>query len=557
MRVGLALARSTGPGSRAPRQAQGLELVETACRGTAMPRFSVAKRHVGERRPCIPLNRFAGARRHASRYLAVAMLLALAVAATTLHAAGARRPNIVFICSDDQAAWTLGCSGNPQAHTPHLDRLAAQGARLSNALVATPVCSPARASLFTSRYGSEVGILDFITNPSHKEYTPANGDIGIEPRFVTFPALLARAGYTTGLVGKWHVGDWNNDPQRKYHPTRHGFGYFMGLTGGGASTQDPLLEKDGVERKFEGLTDDILTGEAMAFVEREQARPFFLFLGLRSPHTKYLPVAPEDAAPYRDLDPKIPNPEYPDLNVASVKQRMREYLSSVTGVDRNVGRLLATLDRLNLAANTVVIFTSDHGYNVGHNGIWHKGNGIWATDKVPPATPNIAAGYRPNLYDHSLRVPALVRWPGTIRPGTVVAQTVSSLDWYPTVLAMAGVPLPADVTVRGRNALPVLRGANVAPWDNDFYAEYSMRVYCQTDMRAYRTAEWKLVRDFRNPTRDELYDLAVDPAESRNRIADTSDPAVRAAVKALDARLIEIMKRNNDPVLASLKTGRK
>ncbi len=495
-------------------------------------------------------NPLAGARSYLSWIFRVFLLGALASAAPLVQAAAAKRPNIVLICADDQAAWTLGCSGNPQAHTPHLDRLAAQGARLTNALVATPVCSPARASLFTSRYGSEVGILDFITNPSHKEYTPANGDIGIESRFVTFPALLARAGYTTGLVGKWHVGDWTNDSQRKYHPTRHGFGYFMGLTGGGASTQDPMLEKDGAVRRFEGLTDDILTGEAMAFVEREQARPFFLFLGLRAPHTKYLPVAPEDASPYRDLDPEIPNPDYPDLNVASVKQRMREYLSSVTGVDRNVGRLLATLDRLNLAANTIVIFTSDHGYNVGHNGIWHKGNGIWATHKVPPATPNISPGYRPNLYDHSLRVPALVRWPGAIKPGAVIAQTVSSLDWYPTVLAMAGVPLPADVTVRGRNALPVLLGTNFAPWDNDFYAEYSMRVYCQTDMRAYRTAEWKLVRDFLNPTRDELYNLVADPAESRNRIQDANDPAVRAAISRLDARILENMRRNNDPALA-------
>ncbi len=489
------------------------------------------------------------------RLIRQAAFAALAVfACSASFAAGAARPNILFIYTDDQASWTLGSYGNAQAHTPHLDKLAAGGARLENALVTTPVCSPARAALFSGRYGSEVGILDFIAAPGHKEYTPAVGGIGLEPRFVLFPELLAKAGYATALVGKWHLGDWTKDPARRFHPTKRGFEYFVGLTGGGTSTKDPMIERNGVERRESGLTEDILTSEAMAYLEkRDASRPFFLFLSLRAPHTAYLPVAPEDAAPYRDLDMAIPNPEYPDLNVDDVKKRMRDYLSSVTAIDRNVGRLLATLERLELAANTVVIFSSDHGYNMGHNGIWHKGNGVWATKTMPAAKPNIAARYRPNLFDHSLRVPALVRWPGTIKPGTVVAQTVSSLDWYPTLLAMARVAVPDGVTLRGRNALPLLRGEKVG-WDNDFYAEYSMRIYCQTDMRAYRTADWKLVRDFLNPDRDELYDLRNDPAESRNRIGETSDPAVRKAIATLDTKIRAKMEELGDPVLAQLKS---
>lgn len=493
-------------------------------------------------------------RRHGAGRLALAAGWALIGATATATAADARRPNIVFIYTDDQAAWTLGTYGNPHAHTPHLDRLAAQGVKLTNALVATPVCSPARAALFSSRYGTELGILDFIPHPAHKQYTPETGAIGLEPRFVAFPVLLSRAGYTTGLVGKWHVGDWTKDPERRFHPTRHGFEFFMGLTGGGSDTIDPVLEKDGVERKFKGLTDDILTDEAMAFLKRQAHRPFFLFLGLRSPHTRFLPVAPEDAAPYRGLDPVIPNPAYPDLEVDRVKRMMVEYLSSCTGVDRNVGRLLAALDRLKLTENTIVIFSSDHGYNMGHNGIWHKGNGFWVTTKRPPATRHVASNYRPNLYDHSLRVPAIVRWPGHIAPGTVVERTVSSLDWYPTILALAGVELPRDLVVRGRNAAPLLRGEQVAGWDDDFYAEYSMRIYSRTDMRTYRTARWKLVRDFLNPERDELYDLQADPEENRNRIGDAHEPAIRAVVATLDARLRARMKEIDDPVLA--RTGR-
>lgn len=468
--------------------------------------------------------------------------------------AAAARPNIVFIYTDDQASWTLGCYGNAQAHTPHLDRLAAQGARLNNALVTTPVCSPARAALFSGRYGSEVGIFDFIPAPGHREFNDATGRIGLAAKFTTFPALLAQAGYATALVGKWHVGDWTQDATRRFHPTRHGFEHFVGLTGGGTSTKDPMIEKDGKETKWTGLTEDVLTDEAMNFIQKwDTARPFFLFLGLRAPHGAYLPVAPEDAAPYRDLDPAIPNPDYPDLNVPAVKQRMRDYLSSVTCIDRNVGRLLEQLERLRLSENTIVIFSSDHGYNVGHNGIWHKGNGIWATKAMPAPRPNITGRYRPNLYDHSLRVPALVRWPGRIKPGTVIERTVSSLDWYPTILAMAGVTKPAEVLVRGRDALPLLRGERVTGWSDDFYAEYSMRIYAKTDMRAYRTAEWKLVRDFLNPGRDELYHLRSDPQEAKNRIGDASDPKVKAAIAALDAKIKAEMRRIGDPLLTRIE----
>lgn len=463
------------------------------------------------------------------------------------------KPNIVFVYTDDQAAWTLGSYGNSDARTPHLDRLAAQGARLTNALVSTPVCSPARASLFSSRYSSEHGIWDFIPAPGHSSYNAEIGELGLTSAFVTFPEVLARAGYTNGLVGKWHVGDWTKDPARRFHPTKHGFHHFMGLTGGGTTPKDAALEKDGVEAVRPGLTDDVLTAEGIAFIERNHDRPFFLFLALRSPHRQWLPVAPENWTPFEKLDPVIPNPDYPDLDVARVKQMTREYLASVAGVDRNVGEVVAALERLHLADNTIFIFSSDHGYQVGHNGIYHKGNGIWLTKTRPPETKNIKSGYRPNLYDNSLRVPGIVRWPNRIKPGTVITETVSSLDWYPTLLAMTETAMPTGVTVRGRNFVPLLRGTPVPGWNNDFYAEYSMRMYCRTDMRAYRTNEWKLVRDFLNPERDELYHLTTDPQELNNRMADLNTPAMRAIVSELDARIQENMRRFKDPALALIK----
>ena len=457
------------------------------------------------------------------------------------------RPNILFIYTDDQAPWALGASGDPNAHTPNMDRLAAEGAYLKNAFVTTPVCSPSRVSLMTSQYAEEYGILDFIPHPNHRLYDPEN-DKGLDPESITFAEVLQEAGYTTGLVGKWHLGDWTQTEDKKYHPTNHGFDYFMGLTGGGTTPDNPVLEKDGVVREFEGLTTDILTDHAIEFIENNAQGPFLLNLHYRAPHGRWLPVAEEDWAPYADMDPHLPNPAYPDLDVEKAKRKMREYLASTSGVDRNIGRILDLLEELEISGNTIVIFTSDHGYNMGHNGIEHKGNGIWITKTLPPATEHIAAKYRPNLYDNSLKVPAIVRWPGVIEPGATIEQTTSNLDWYPTIVEMAGAELPKEETIRGRSLLPLLKGEDVEVWNNDFFAEYSMVNYCEAYMRCYRTTEWKLVKDFLNPERDELYHIARDPEENINLIQDCR-AEVKAIIKQLEDKLTARMAEINDPVL--------
>jgi uncharacterized sulfatase len=466
-------------------------------------------------------------------------------------ASAGERPNILFVYTDDQAPWGCGVSGYDQAHTPNIDRLAREGAYLKNSFVTTPVCSPARASLMTSRYAGEYGILDFIPHPGHKLYDPSKAP-GLDPKSVTFPEVLQEAGYTTGLIGKWHLGDWTQTDNRQYHPTNHGFDYFMGLTGGGTTPDNPPLEKDGVVRQFKGLTTDILTNEALEFIRREKDHPFLLCVHYRAPHGRWLPVADEDWAPYENLDPKIPNPDYPDLDVRRVKRMTREYLASISGVDRNLDRLLKLLEKLDLSQKTVVIFTSDHGYNMGHNGIYHKGNGIWVTKTLPEATKNIASKYRPNMYDNSLKVPAIVRWPGVIAPGTVIEQTTTSLDWYPTIVEIAGAKLPENHLVRGRSLVPLLKGENPPDWNQDYYGEYSMINYCRAYMRCYRTPEWKLVRDFLNPERSELYKLRDDPAERRNLIH-KSIPEIDRVIKELDAQIRQQMELIGDPLLEEIE----
>ena len=456
-------------------------------------------------------------------------------AESSAAAAGIRRPNIVFVYTDDQAPWALGISGNPQAKTPNMDRLFREGAYLVNSFTVTPVCSPSRASLMTSRYGTELGITDWIN--SKKE-----PDLGLDPAVVTWPDVLAVAGYHNGLIGKWHLGDLD-----RYHPTNSGFHYFMGFRGGGTRLKDATLEIDGGPKKFSGFTVNVLTEQAIEFIHRNQDRPFLLCVHYRSPHAPWLPLPEEDWLGYKDLDPEIPNPDYPKLNVPRVKRMMREYLGSVASVDRNLGRILAVLDKLDLARKTAVIYTSDHGYNVGHNGIWHKGNGHWIVTEPPPATPNVPKGQRPNMYDHSIRVPTAVRWPELIRPGTVITETISNLDWYPTILAMARVEVPEGVSPRGRSFLPLLEGKPMPGWNNDLYGQYSTHHQSRTHMRMYRTPRWKLVRDFHDSRRDELYDLRKDPAETTNLIGELK-PRIQNVVRELHARLVEEMRRSNDPL---------
>lgn len=464
-----------------------------------------------------------------------------------------QRPNIIFILTDDQAPWAFGASGDPNASTPTMDRLAREGAYFHNAFCTTPVCSPSRASIMTSRYASEYGILDFIPHPDHRLYDPSYAP-GLDPASTTFAEVLQQAGYRTGLVGKWHLGDWTGSEDHKYHPTNHGFDYFMGLTGGGTSPDNPELEKNGLVQEFQGLTTDILTDHALAFIEEHAGQPFLLCLNTRAPHGRWLPVAEEDWAPYEGMEPLIPNPSYPDLDVERVKRRMKEYLASTSGVDRNLGRIVRALDDLGIRKNTAVIFFSDHGYNMGHNGIEHKGNGKWITRQLHPDTENIKENYRPNLYDNSIKVPAFVYWPAGIRPGTIIDHTISSLDLFPTIVEIAGASLPGDHQVRGRSFLPLLKGEDPDDWDDDLYCEYSMINYCDAYMRSYRTTEWKLVRDFLNPERDELYHIALDPEENIN-LLHCPDQKIQEVVNQLHAKIISCMEETGDPLLEGIRNN--
>lgn len=478
------------------------------------------------------------------------ILVCLLSVANTYSLAQTTKPNIIFIYTDDQAFWTVGASGNKEAITPNLDALAKQGAYFENAFVTTPVCSPARSSVFTSKYASETNIPDFIVAPGHKLATLKKREVGLDPKELTFVELLRNSGYTTGLVGKWHLGDWRFDPLKKYHPTNYGFQYFMGLTGGGSGAADADLEENGIISEHKGFTDDILTKKAIQYVKTHKEEPFLLYLSYRAPHTPWRPVPKVDRAVYANRTLTIPDVNYPDLDTVRARKMLTDYMTNVATIDRNVGNLLKELDKLNLSDNTIIIFTSDHGFNMGHNGIWHKGNGLWLTKTMPPASENIASNSRPNLYDNSLRVPAIIKWPKVVKPGLRISNTVTNLDWFPTILQMSGIETGNFKSIRGRSIVPLLQGKKDSRWDNDVYSEYSMINYSTALMRSYRTQEWKLIRDYLNPERDELYNLKNDPSERHNLI---KDDKTKKIAQTLDKKILQRMAEINDPLLDAVK----
>jgi uncharacterized sulfatase len=242
-----------------------------------------------------------------------------------------QRPNIVFVMTDDQGPWAFKSAPHANAITPNIDRLVEEGAHLVRYFVTTPVCSPSRAGLMTSRYATEVRIPDFISG--------RDKDLGLDRKYPTWPRIFADNGYETALVGKWHLGK-----QDEHYPTHYGYKEFTGFRVGGAISKDPMVEIKGKVQKVEGYTPDILADHAIDFIQRKQNKPFMLSLHFWAPHTNtgnktpdgdrtWLPLSDTDWDQFKDKDPVLPDPDYPKLDIARTKRMMREYMASVASVD--------------------------------------------------------------------------------------------------------------------------------------------------------------------------------------------------------------------------------
>lgn len=399
--------------------------------------------------------------------------------------------------TDDQAAWTTGYSGNQSAHTPALDAFRKKSVNLPNSFVNSPVCSPSRASMITSRYPSELGIMEY-------------GHAPLSPKFMTWPSVLQSNGYHTGLIGKWHLGSGAS------HPTEVGYDYFMGFTGGGTKTKNPKLEVKGKQKQLEGFTVDLLTEDAIAFLERRpQDKPFMLSLHYRAPHGAYLPVSDSIWKLHENREHDMP--DFPELQ-SGVTKMMRGYSASVSHFDWNFGRLMKKLESLGLSENTLVVFTSDHGYNVGHHGATHKGNGDWGS-KLPRSfhhsnLDKLPGKKMPNMWDTSLRPPHLVYWPGVTKPNSTINEAVNFVDFFPTICEIAKAKIPEGTTVRGRSFVGLLRGENLKkPWVNPLLVQHD--THLTYVLRGYRTDKWKIIRCSSHDY-GFLYDLERDPEETKN-----------------------------------------
>jgi choline-sulfatase len=439
------------------------------------------------------------------------------------------RPNIILILTDDQGCWALGAAGNREIITPNLDRLAQTGLYCDHFFCASPVCSPARASLLTGRIPSQHGVHDWIrrgnlTGPLAEELGRHNfgaDDAAIEylRGMTAYTDILAQDGYICGLAGKWHLGDTLN-PQK-------GFSFWRVVPyGGSAYFNAPFLLDGKVVYDPRYLTDAI-TDHALEFLEQRagQPEPFYLSVHYTAPHSPW--DADQHPAELRELYRGCPFESVPELPVhprqinsapRGTGERRRElltgYYAAISGVDRGVGQILDWLEARGLREDTLIIFTSDNGMNMGHHGCWGKGN----------------ATFPQNMWDTSVKVPAIFSQPGCVPQGTVSSDLLSHYDLFPTLLDLLGLGHSASTPLPGRSFAPLLRGQ---PLDAADSAVVIFDEYGPT--RMIRTREWKYIHRYPYGPH-ELYHLASDPAEAHNIIADLSTIDTAASLKTrLDA----------------------
>ena len=468
-----------------------------------------------------------------------AILPMLACAALTAATSTPTRPNILYIMSDDHAAHAISAYGGRLAKvapTPNLDRLASEGMRFSQAFVANSICTPSRATIMTGKYSHRNGVYKFT---------------GLDQSQPTLPKYMQAHGYQTGFVGKFHL---ETNPQ--------GFDHWSVLPGQGRYYDTEFVEMgdadpsgiimQGKKTAYKGWhADDIITQKALDWFKqvRDPTKPFFYMLHYKAPHDLW--VHAHRYANYL-ADVEIPEPDNlmdsgsgrspaidqstqeiggrsihtqftpaikamkpgPEKRRLVYQEYMKRYLRCVKGIDDNLGKVFDYLDASGLAANTVVIYTADQGFFLGEHGLFDKRF----------------------MYEESLRVPLLVRWPGRVKPGSVCDELVLNLDYPETILDLAGRAVPDDM--QGRSVVPLLKGETVKDWREAFYYRYYFSHFDTPAHVGVRTTNEKLIH-FTDMNYWELYDIKNDPAEMKNL---AGVPAYRERLVALKRQLIELQR---------------
>ncbi|HPA16783.1 MAG TPA: sulfatase [Verrucomicrobiae bacterium] len=435
-------------------------------------------------------------------------------------AVGATAPNIIFLLGDDHRWDALGCMGNKIIRTPNIDGLARDGVLFDNMFVTTAICAVSRASIFSGQYARRHGINDFVT-----PFTP-------EQWARTYPAVLRKAGYRTGFIGKFGVGDKSPEPKDE-------FDYWRGFRGQGK------YENTDENGNYIHLTQ-IMENQALEFLRGcERGKPFCLSVSFKAPHCqdgdpRQFIYDRRDAGLYADVT--IPPPPvgedkyfamFPEFFRANNEARKRweirfstpekyqemvkGYFRLITGLDRVVGAVRAELERRGVADNTVILYAGDNGFYLGEHGLAGKWYG----------------------HEESIRVPLVIydpRLPATRRNQRLKPNALNT-DIGPTILAMAGVPIPAEM--QGRDLGPLLRG-ETPPWRTEFFYEHNVPIKTLRQSEGVAGGRYKYLRySEQEPPWEELYDLQADPHEVKNLAA---DPAHRELLEKMRARWAELRK---------------
>lgn len=413
-----------------------------------------------------------------------------------------KKPNVIFILIDDMGWRDLCCCGSKYYETPNIDHLASEGMMFTDAYTCGPNCAPTRASLMSGQYTPRHGVVTVDTSqrgPANlRKLIPVPNKTVLDAKITTIAESLKPAGYVSASMGKWHLGD---DPE--LGPIGQGFDVNVGGFQAGhprsyfSPYRNPEL-RDGPKGQY--LTDR-LTDEALKFVEANRDRPFFLYLPHYAVHTP--------------LQAKKDMIEKYKAKKASGGQSNPTYASMIESVDQGVGRITAKLNELKMADNTVVIVSSDNGGVGGYREFGIKGGEV--TSNAP------LRGGKGMLYEGGVRVPLIVRWPGVVKAGTRCATPVISVDFYPTLLGIAGAAKPTNQTLDGRSIVSLLRQTGGLKrqaifWHFPAYLQGSGGTWRTTPAGAIRKDQWKLLEFFEDG-RVELYNLDEDIGE-KNNLAD-------------------------------------
>jgi len=441
--------------------------------------------------------------------------------------AGPTRPDIVFILVDDLRWDGLSCMGHPYVRTPNIDRLREQGALMENAFVTTSICCPSRATFLTGTYASRHGVIDNETSEYNPDVTPP------------LTKYLQEAGYTTAMIGKWHMG-------HTAQPRPH-FDYWLSFKAQGKYF-DPLLNINGKEVQREGYTTDLLTDYAIEFIRRQpRDRPYFCMLSHKAVHEPFKPAPRHKDAfgkDQTDIEPESWSSDFKGMPDWQRRQRTRDvrwsyrtrdyeeeslpeiiakepwkkgqkkYIKQyrcLAAVDDGIGKLLDVLNKRGTLDNTLIVFASDNGYFHGEHRRWDK---------------RLA-------FEESLRIPMVIAYPGHVKPGDTIPELVANVDFAPTVLDFAGIAVPE--LMQGRSMRPLLEHQPTKWRDSVFYEYWVDLVHSIPTMTALRTDRYKLIQYPEIDDLDELYDLKADPNEMSNLAVNLEHADLHRKMKKLMA----------------------